>query len=75
MEENIEKILKSKLSNYSDIIVYVFDDKKSLKKYKNTFRWLGKNILLTTKQEIIDYQLDSYKIKNYKYMGGIYEKN
>lgn len=74
MGENIEKILKSRLSNYSDIIVYVFDDKKSLKKFKNKNRWLNKNILLTTKEEIIDYKLDGYKIKDYKFIGGIYEK-
>lgn len=70
MEKDIIDILESRKADYSDIVVYIFDNKKDIVRYRNKCKSLNKNILLTTIDEICEYKLDGYRIKDYKYFGG-----
>lgn len=70
MEKDIIDILESRKVDYSDIVVYIFDNKKDIVRYRNKCKSLNKNISLTTIDEIREYKLDGYRIKDYKYFGG-----
>ncbi len=70
MEKDVIDILERRKTNYSNIVVYVFDNKKDMKHFRNKNRSLNKDILLTTVDEIREYQLEGYKIKDYIYNGG-----
>lgn len=67
-KEKITKILDNKICNTSNIVIYIFNNKKQIKKYKNKIRWLNKDIILLTIDDILNYGLDGFKIKNYKFI-------
>ena len=67
-KEKITKILDSRICDTSNIIIYIFNNKKQIKKYKSKIRWLNKDIILLTADDILNYGLDGFRIKDYKFI-------
>ncbi len=67
-KEKVIKLLDSRIKENSNITIYVFEEKKHLRRYKNKIRWLNKDIILLTIDDILNYGLDGFRIKDYKFI-------